>query len=127
MSGRRDQAPPPALDNLRRLASDKDVEEALLYLRDSADSLKRVKLAISRAKVMLDTMEGRIFASLAEEAKGFDARRLLVKKDPRWADAMEQLSRAEAELVRLNAEREYHRTIIEVWQSEGANLRAMRI
>lgn len=129
MSGRRDQAQsqPQEIGNFRRLASDKDVEEALLFLRDSGDTLKKIKLTIARSKLILERMEAEIFGGLADTVKGYDARRLMVKADPRWKAAMEKLVEAEAELVGVNADREYHKTIIEVWQSEGANLRAMRI
>lgn len=109
---------------LGRIVSDNEVERALDFLRDSADSVGKARARLIRSGHMVKHVEALL--TLASEQRSVEAKKCEAKTDPRWLEAVTEEAEAAGEFEKLRALREAADAKIRAWQSESANYRGLR-
>lgn len=107
-----------------RLVSDQDVNEALDFLRNSAEDLGFAKSRAVRAEHMLKHTEALLFKDAAGPV---EQRKAVARTDQKYLEAAVEDAVAAGELHKLQALREAAAMRIEAWRSEQANYRAMKL
>lgn len=108
-----------------RIVSNRDLQKALDFLRDSAQDLASAKSRAVKAGHMLKHIEALEFK--ASDATSNDKRQADARTSDNYLEAINEDAFAAGELAKLQALREAASMKIEAWRSEQANYRSMRI
>lgn len=108
-----------------RIVSNRDLQKALDFLRDSAQELANAKSRAVKAGHMLKHIEALEFK--ASDASSNDKRQADARTSDNYLEAINEDAFAAGELAKLQALREAAAMKIEAWRSEQANYRSMRI
>lgn len=108
-----------------RIVSNRDLQKALDFLRDSAQELSKAKSRAIKAGHMLKHVEALEFKM--SDATSNDKRQADARTSDAYVDAMNEDAFAAGELAKLLALREAAAMKIEAWRSEQANYRSMRL
>lgn len=116
----RQSADPP-----QRLISDSELEKALDWLRDHAETIGKAKSRVVKAGHMLKHIEALEFKR--SDAKSAEAKKADARTSARYLAAIIEDAEATGEYEAMKSLREAAALKIEAWRSEQANFRAMRI
>jgi len=106
------------------IVQEEQIHNAVAWLRDNATALAQAKAY----KIYCEEYRKSLKAILFNQFEGTMAvRENLAYADPKYLDHLKQLENAVFEFEKLNALKIAAQIKIEVWRSEGANLRAIKL
>lgn len=107
------------------MISDEQVEKALDFLRDSAESIAEAKADMIHTDEYRKSLKA-LLASHSDE-KSEAAKERAAYSDPRYLEHLDKYREAVRVFEKLRAMREAAGAKIEAWRSQQANYRAMKI
>lgn len=107
-----------------RIVDEERVHSAMEYLRSSAEAMGNAKGRAVKADKMLGHIEA-LCIKFSEE-KSAAAKQADARASKKYADAIEEIALAAAELKNMESLREAASAVIDVWRSEQATHRATR-
>ncbi len=107
------------------LISDNEVERALDYLRDNAETMGKAKAEAVRAEHMLKHIKAMAMKLSGESAVSAQEREALASEQ--YVVAIDTTARAAGEYERLRALREAAALKIEAWRTASSNYRSMKL
>lgn len=108
-----------------RIVEDEQLQQALDYLRDSAEETGQARGRLVAAQYRVKRVEALLF--LGSEAKTVDAKKMEVRLDARYTAATDEEAEAAAAFEVLRSQREAAIYRIEAWRTEQANYRGMKV
>lgn len=108
-----------------RIVTDADVEKALSFLRDNAHAIGAAKEQLVKAHAWVGHVEA--VMTLASDQTSDTKRRADARASERYVEAITKEAEAAGEFEKMRALREAASAYIAAWQSEGANIRALKI
>lgn len=107
------------------MVADEEVEKALDWLRDNAEAIGAAKERLVKAGHMVKHVKALQMKRWNEQTVSAQEREAVASKE--YLDALTEEARAAGEYEVMKSLREAAALKIEVWRSENANYRAMKI
>jgi hypothetical protein len=107
------------------MITDEQVERALDFLRDSAETIATAKADMIHAEEYRKSLKA-LLASHSDE-KSEAAKERSAYADPRYLEHLDKHREAVREYEKMRATREAAGAKIEAWRSQQANYRAMKV
>ncbi len=107
------------------LISDNEVDRALDYLRDNAETMGKAKAEAFRSEHMLKHIKAIAMKLSGEPAVSAQEREAFASEQ--YVTAIDTAARAAGEFERLRALREAAALKIEAWRTASSNYRSMKI
>lgn len=108
-----------------RMVEEHEISKALDWLRDNAKAMGEAKARLVKAEHMVKHIEALEF--LAATGTSADAKKAAARASERYVNATYEEAVAAGEYETLRSLREAAALKCQVWQSESANHRAMRV
>lgn len=108
-----------------RVVTEVELAKALDWLRDSAQEMGQAKERLVAAEHMVKHTEALLMRS--SDAKSAEMRKADARCDPKWLEDTTEEAKAAGAYEMMRALREAAALKIEVWRTEQANYRSMKI
>ena len=109
----------------RPVIHESEIDKAVDFLRDNARAIGEAKGRLIKAQRMIDHIEAILL--LKSDQSSDTKRKADARASDRWLAAANEEAMAAAEFEKLRSLREAAGMRIEVWRSEQANYRALKI
>ena len=109
----------------RPVIHESEIDKAVDFLRDNARAIGEAKGRLIKAQRMIDHIEAILL--LKSDQSSDTKRKADARASDRWLAAANEEAMAAAEFEKLRSLREAAAMRIEVWRSEQANYRALKI